>query len=108
MKTLSIIMLILACSCANAATRPSTGLKKIPFFTVTWTSDGNPNVPVCGDIKVNCKSTIDIINNFMMIYSVPVTQNSITIPNFGNNFQIRTTGYDGDGNVLYSALEPIP
>lgn len=98
-----LILLILLTGCGGSATssNPKT-------LIISWTGDGNPSIPVCSTSRVNCKSQIQIHDMTSgMDYFVPVTDLNFIAPVSSDTYEVRTDGYDGYGNQIYSIYDIV-
>jgi hypothetical protein len=76
---------------------------------ITWSTDGNPLVPVCNGATQNCKKDITVIDQTSgATVTVPITAVSYTAPNPNDTYAVRVNGFDGQGNSISSAYEVVP
>ena len=77
-------------------------------LVITWTSDGNPGVPVCSAQQANCVAAIQIEDlSTGVVVNVPATAVSYTAPSTTDKYQVRVTGFDGGGRAIYSIYAPV-
>lgn len=78
-------------------------------LVITWTSNGNPGVPVCGVQQSNCVTAIQIEDlSTGVLVNVPATAVSYTAPSTTDKYRVRVTGFDGSGRAIYSVYAPVP
>ena len=78
-------------------------------IVVSWQSDGNPTVPVCGTVLVDCKSSITVLDVTSGTSStVSVEETSVTMSNANDTYEARTNGYNDSGKVISSPYETVP
>lgn len=76
---------------------------------ITWSSDGNPSVPVCNGATQNCKQNFTVLDQTTgATVTVPITAMSYTAPNPNDSYAVRVNGFDGQGNSISSAYEVVP
>ena len=102
-KHLAVVILLLVAGCGTP-----TGSSSVPFL-ISWQSDGNPIVPVCGISLMNCKISITILDKTTgATTTVPVTTYSVTVPNAADTYEARTDGYDYTGTAISSPYLTVP
>jgi hypothetical protein len=76
---------------------------------ISWSTDGNPLVPVCGTATQNCKVNITVLDvTSGATVSLPITATSYMAPNPNDTYQVRVNGFDGQGNSISSQYEQVP
>jgi hypothetical protein len=85
------------------------GLPKSSTLAISWSTDGNPLVPVCGTATQNCKSNITVLDETTGVaVSLPITATSYTASNPNDTYDVRVNGFDGEGNSISSQYEQVP
>jgi hypothetical protein len=97
--------------CGSNSASKSTSLeesKPTPLL-ISWSSDGNPLVPVCNGATQNCKKDITVLDKTTGVeVTVPITASSYTAPNANDSYSVRVNGFDGQGNSIASEYEVVP
>lgn len=101
-KHLAIAIVMLLAGCGGKMSLPSP-------FLISWQSDGNPTVPVCGSVLTDCKKSITILDETTGSTTVvPVTIYSVTMPDATHTYEARTDGYNDNGVAISSPYLPVP
>jgi hypothetical protein len=119
MKRLVMAALVFAALAGGAgcgsspASKPSSlsesGGSNPTSLLITWSSDGNPLVPVCNGATQNCKSDITVLDKTTGAeVTIPITSSSYTAPNSNDSYAVRVNGFDGQGNSIASEYEVVP
>lgn len=106
LASLLLLLLIAGVGCSSPLNPPTP--PAITTLTFSWVGDGNPLVPICSTVMVDCKATIDVEDTTTgSITSLPVTQTNYTALDSSHIYQIRTSGYDKAGLALHSVWESV-
>jgi hypothetical protein len=75
---------------------------------ISWSSDGNPLVPVCGAATQNCKLNFTVLDETTgATVNLPITATSYMAPNSTDIYEVRVNGFDGQGNGISSQYEQV-
>lgn len=95
---LVIVLMLVVSGCHSSAPTPPTA----PTLSLSWATDGNPNVPVCGSVLVNCVQSYELLDvTTGNVTSLPIGTNSF----FGvttDSYEIAVSGYDYNGYAISS------
>lgn len=118
MKSLVIAALMFAALAGGAGcgTKPASKPSSLTesgsnptSLLISWSSDGNPLVPVCNGATQNCKNDITVLDKTTGAeVTVPITASSYTAPNANDSYAVRVNGFDGQGNSIASEYEVVP
>jgi len=79
-----------------------------PVNTSPAAGDGNPSVPYCAGARINCKDHMQLLDLTVgSSYACTLAATSCVAPGAADSFEIRVSGYDGDGNLLLSPWAPV-
>jgi hypothetical protein len=113
LAALAIAALMSGAGCGTSAPKATSETSKPTLPTssllISWTSDGNPLVPVCGTTMQNCKLNITVLDKTTgTTVSLPITATSYSAPNSNDTYEVRVYGFDGQGNSISSTFEQVP
>jgi len=115
MRRLALALLIFAalagrmlfCGSASTAAVSPQELKPTSMV-ISWSSDGNPLVPVCNGRKLNCKKDLTVLDRTTgQEITVPIIASSYTISNPNDSYAVRVNGYNGRGVSISSEYEVV-
>lgn len=77
--------------------------------TISWQSNGNPGVPVCGAELQNCVAAVEVRDEETgaIAAASPAGSGSVTMPGSAA-FAWETAGFDGAGRAISSGWQPVP
>jgi len=97
---------------SNPAAKSSSLTESGPKTTsllISWSSDGNPLVPVCNGATQNCKNDITVLDKTTGAeVTLPITASSYTATAPNDTYAVRVNGFDGLGNSIASEYEVVP
>ena len=112
LAALAVAALMSGAGCGISAPKATSEISKpaLPMsLLISWTSDGNPLVPVCGTETLNCKLNITVLDKTTgATVSLPINATSYTAPNPNDSYEVRVNGFDGLGNSISSTYEQVP
>jgi len=111
LAVLMVVALVGGAGCGSSPASKSTSLSESEptSLLITWSSDGNPLVPVCNGATLNCKKDITVLDQSTgAAVTVPITSSSYTAPNPSDSYAVRINGFDGQGNSISSQYETVP
>jgi hypothetical protein len=116
MKSLSLGIVLfvilgnsLGCGISTTKTISSSQMSKPTSLVISWSSDGNPLVPVCNGATQNCKKDITILDKTTGTeVTVAITAMNYIASNPNDSYVVRVNGFDGQGNSISSAYEAVP
>jgi hypothetical protein len=90
-------------------TASTSQASKPTSMIISWSSDGNPLVPLCNGRKVNCKNDITVLDKTTgQEVAVPITTLSYTISNPSDSYAVRVNGFNGRGARISSEYQMVP
>jgi len=106
--TFAIFVLCTGCGSSRTSTPSSSEQPQPTSLLITWSSDGNPLVPVCNGATQNCKKDLTVLDKTNGAeVTVAITASNYTAPNAGDTYAVRVNGFDGEGNSISSEYEPV-
>jgi hypothetical protein len=112
LAALAFAALMSGAGCGISAPKATSETSKPTLPTsllISWSTDGNPLVPVCGTATQNCKLNITVLDETTgATVNLPITATSYTASNPNDTYQVRVNGFDGLGNSISSTYEQVP
>jgi hypothetical protein len=97
---LASLFLVVACGTPPLGTRA---------LVISWQSNGNPGVPVCGSVLKNCWNGYTVLDmTTEKSANLDTTVVSFTAPTMTDTYEIRVNGYDLNGDPISSKYEVVP
>jgi hypothetical protein len=104
----ALLLSLAACGTGNGSSLNPPTAPKGNSLLITWSSDGNPLVPICDADLANCKASITVLDQTTGVATnVPIGSNAYYAPNSTDTYQVRVNGYDWKGLAISSAYETV-